>query len=151
MDSIDASAHINGSLPITNHIDPSPIDSNHLVVQTMEDRRAPEGKDNDSITGRELIEHGTKENTYSTDVNGKVTVHVVVTINGNGTLADLKKQRMQIRNSNTDVSSLTTPVSSSPDGDAGSVAENNADILRLTGETEEVVDYSKSKGCCSVQ
>lgn len=115
----------------------------------MEDRRAPEGKDNDSMTDHELID-GSNEKAYTTDVNGKVTVHVVVTINGNGTLADLKKQRMQIRNSASDVSSLTSPVSSIPDGEVPP-ATNNTDIIRFTGETEEAVDYSKSKGCCSVQ
>lgn len=103
------------------------------------------------MTGRELID-GSKEKAYTTDVNGKVTVHVVVTINGNGTLADLKKQRMQIRNSASDVSSLTSPVNSIPDGDVTVPSTpNNADIVRFTGETEEAVDYSKSKGCCSVQ
>lgn len=122
-----------------------------LQLQTLEDRRAPEGKDNDSVTGRELID-GSKEKAYTTDVNGKVTVHVVVTINGNGTLADLKKQRMQIRNSTSDVSSLTSPVNSIPDGEVGVPSTpNNTDIVRFTGETEEAVDYSKSKGCCSVQ
>lgn len=126
-------------------------DNNSLQLQALEDRRAPEGKDNDSVTGRELID-GSKEKAYTTDVNGKVTVHVVVTINGNGTLADLKKQRMQIRNSASDVSSLTSPVNSIPDGDVTAPSTpNNADIVRFTGETEEAVDYSKSKGCCSVQ
>lgn len=122
-----------------------------LQLQTLEDRRAPEGKDNDSMADHELID-GSKEKAYTTDVNGKVTVHVVVTINGNGTLADLKKQRMQIRNSSSDVSSLTSPVNSIPDGEVivPSTA-NTADIVRFTGETEEAVDYSKSKGCCSVQ
>lgn len=116
----------------------------------MEDRRAPEGKDNDSVAGRELMD-GSKEKAYTTDVNGKVTVHVVVTINGNGTLADLKKQRMQIRNSASDVSSLSSPVNSIPDGDVAPSTANNTDIVRFTGETDEAVDYSKSKGCCSVQ
>lgn len=103
------------------------------------------------MAGRELMD-GSNEKAYTTDVNGKVTVHVVVTINGNGTLADLKKQRMQIRNSASDVSSLTSPVNSIPDGEVVVPSSaNNTDIVRFTGETDEAVDYSKSKGCCSVQ
>ncbi|XP_060535157.1 protein phosphatase 1 regulatory subunit 16A [Cylas formicarius] len=87
----------------------SDIPDNALVLRTADShRRDPEGKDNDSMLENHVME--TKEKTYTTDVNGKVTVHVVVTINGNGTLADLKKQRMQIRNSTNDVNNLGTPL-----------------------------------------
>lgn len=152
LDSIDSVSPINGNINATRDLDLNRNDnlSNALVLQSVEDRRAPEGKDNDSLSSRELIEQGTKENTYSTDVNGKVTVHVVVTINGNGTLADLKKQRMQIRNSSSDGSSITSPITTFPDGDNASISNNN-DIVRFTGETDEVADYSKTKGCCSIQ
>lgn len=90
------------------------------------------------------------ENSYTTDVNGKVTVHVVVTINGNGTLADLKKQRMQIRNNSGDVSTLSSPVNSIPDND--SITGPTTDVIRFTGETtHENVGDSKSKRCCVIQ
>lgn len=112
------------------------------------ERRTPEGKDSDSLLESPLSEPN--ENSYTTDVNGKVTVHVVVTINGNGTLADLKKQRMQIRNNSGDVSNLSSPVNSIPDND--SAIGSATDVVRFTGETtQENVGYSKSKRCCVIQ
>lgn len=128
---------------------PNSLSSDSKALQVLEDRKAPEGKDNDSYNGKELVDYNQGQ-TY-TDVNGKVTVvHVVVTINGNGTLADLKKQRMQIRNSSSDVNSLASPVSSLPDSENISV-QPPTDIIRFTGETDEVVGYSKSKRCCVIQ
>ncbi|CAH0546464.1 unnamed protein product [Brassicogethes aeneus] len=124
----------------------SPIATESNAIQVIENRSAPEGKDDDSLMESSIMD--TKENTY-TDVNGKVTVHVVVTINGNGTLADLKKQRSQIRNNSSDVASLTSPL--------GSVSENDSvtpssDIIRFTGTTtEENVEYAKPKRCCCIQ
>lgn len=122
--------------------------SNTTNSEVIEGRRAPDGKDNDSIVENQLVD--TKEKTYTTDVNGKVTVHVVVTINGNGTLADLKNQRKQIRDSNNDLNSFTPP--------AGSVLETEsnssptADIIRFTGTTtDENIEYSKPKRCCIIQ
>lgn len=116
--------------------------------EIIEDRRAPEGKDNDSVLDNQLMD--TKEKTYTTDVNGKVTVHVVVTINGNGTLADLKNQRKQIRDSSNDINSFASP--------AGSILETESnsspttDIIRFTGTTtDENIEYSKPKRCCVVQ
>lgn len=43
------------------------------------------------------------ETTYSTEDNGKINIHVSVTINAS-TLAELKKQRAQHRNSSPDIS-----------------------------------------------
>lgn len=124
--------------------------SDSTALELLESRRAPEGKDNDSVDNNEIVE--TKnETTYTTDVNGKVTVvHVVVTINGNGTLSDLKKQRSQIRNSTSDVNSLTSPVNALPDSDLIPTPTSN-DIVRFTGDTDEIVGYSKSKRCCIIQ
>lgn len=123
------------------------ITSELNAVQVIEDRRAPEGKDHDSDIENQSGD--SSEKTYTTDVNGKVTVHVVVTINGNGTLADLKKQRMQIRNSSNDVNSISSPI--------GSISENDSnispavDIARFTGHTtEENIEYSKPKRCCII-
>lgn len=123
-----------------------------LETATLEDRKAPEGKDNDSYTETEIVDCKNGQ-TITTDVNGKVTVvHVVVTINGNGTLADLKRQRMQIRNSTSDVNSLTSPVSTISDGEiVTSTQPSNTDLIKFTGETDDAVEYSKPKRCCVIQ
>ncbi|XP_074028615.1 myosin phosphatase targeting subunit 75D [Leptinotarsa decemlineata] len=141
--------HLSNSTPhnSTEH-SPSPTSDTDLsALQLTEYRRAPEGKDDDDS----ILDHGdTKEKTYSTDVNGKVTVHVVVTINGNGTLADLKKQRMQIRNSSNDVNSITSPVGSISENDSN--ASPVTEIVRFTGDTMiENMEYSKPKRCCIIQ
>ncbi|CAG9769283.1 unnamed protein product [Ceutorhynchus assimilis] len=134
------------------------LDSNTGALATL-DRRDPEGRDNESMLDNNSI-LDSKGKSYTTDVNGKVTVHVVVTINGNGTLADLKKQRMQIRNSSNDVSfsndiSLTSPVGSVDLDENDSIISPNGnptDVIRFTGDTTlENVDYGKSKRCCVIQ
>ncbi|XP_044747546.1 protein phosphatase 1 regulatory inhibitor subunit 16B [Coccinella septempunctata] len=128
---------------ICNNNEPADADKSFEL-----ERRTPEGKDSDSLLESPIAE--SNENSYTTDVNGKVTVHVVVTINGNGTLADLKKQRMQIRNNSGDVSTLSSPVNSIPDNDSATVP--TTDVVRFTGETtQENVGYSKSKRCCVIQ
>lgn len=83
---------------------------------------------------------------------------MVVTINGNGTLADLKKQRMQIRNSTNDVSfgndvSLSSPVGSIDETESSIIPNaNSSDIIRFTGDTtQENIEYTKSKRCCVIQ
>ncbi|EFA08079.1 protein phosphatase 1 regulatory subunit 16A [Tribolium castaneum] len=138
----------NKSPPYSTNNNPEPVKEDSTALQIIENRKAPEGKDNDSMLENHVMD--TKENSYTTDVNGKVTVHVVVTINGNGTLADLKKQRMQIRNNSSDVNSITSPMGSITDETSPSPV--TADIVRFTGETaEENVGYAKSKRCCVVQ
>lgn len=137
----NASTGSNFPTPTNNAEFKEPSESNAL--QIFENRKAPEGKDNDSI-----VENHVMESKDLIDVNGKVTVHVVVTINGNGTLADLKKQRMQIRNSSSDANSVTSPLGSITDD---SNVSPIADIHRFTGEaTEENVGYAKSKRCCII-
>lgn len=145
---------------------PSLIQQQHR--EGIENRRAPEGKDN------ELELHGNGNNGVvvkysppgsggrgdglvgsgqtSPDVNGKVTVvHVVVTINGNGTLADLKKQRAQIRSNNGDVSGLNSPIASITDVSNNSMVLPNSEILRFTGDTmDDNMTYSKPKRCCTI-
>lgn len=116
--------------------------------EVIEDRRAPDGKDNDSVLDNQLMD--TKEKTYTTDVNGKVTVHVVVTINGNGTLADLKNQRKQIRDSSNDLNSFASPGGSILETESNS--SPTTDIIRFTGTTtDENIEYSKPKRCCIIQ
>uniref|UniRef100_A0AAR5P5I3 Protein phosphatase 1 regulatory subunit 16A n=2 Tax=Dendroctonus ponderosae TaxID=77166 RepID=A0AAR5P5I3_DENPD len=143
---------------ITNNNNSKPrteLDSNSGAIATI-DRRDPEGRDNESIPDDNILD--TKEKTYTTDVNGKVTVHVVVTINGNGTLADLKKQRMQIRNSSNDVSfsndiSVVSPGGSIDETESTITASGHPlEIIRFTGDTtQENMEYAKTKRCCVIQ
>lgn len=80
---------------------------------------------------------------YVTGGNGNINIHVSVTINA-GTLADLKKQRSQIRNSSPDgmVTGLS-PVSSVASSPMPSVQ-------RFTGDTDDVVGDPRPKRCCSI-
>ncbi|CAG9861889.1 unnamed protein product [Phyllotreta striolata] len=142
-------AAIPKSILNNNHLSEVNSNSNSAVeersLQLIEDRRGPEGKDNDSVEEIGNV----NENSYTTDVNGKVTVHVVVTINGNGTLADLKKQRMQIRNNNADNNDyMGTPLGSIAGTDVVSDPASSG-MLRLTGDTsDENVEYTDSRRCC---
>ncbi|XP_066247914.1 protein phosphatase 1 regulatory subunit 16A isoform X2 [Euwallacea similis] len=149
--SIDYSSTNNNTNKLRNE-----LNSTTGALATL-DRRDPEGRDNESNLDDSILD--TKEKSYTTDVNGKVTVHVVVTINGNGTLADLKKQRMQIRNSTSEVSfgndvvALASPASSIDETESSIIASaNSPDIIRFTGDTtQENIEYSKSKRCCVIQ
>lgn len=118
-------------------------------LKASEFRRAPEGEDNESTNDKNQVLENTNEKMCTTDVNGKVTVHVVVTINGNGTLADLKKQRMQIRNSTSDITPVCSPEGSEENDNFNPIT---SDIVRFSGNTtEENVDYIKPKRCCNIQ
>jgi hypothetical protein len=79
---------------------------------------------------------------YVTGGNGNINIHVSVTINA-GTLADLKKQRSQIRNSSPDGMTGLSPVSSVTSSPMPSVQ-------RFTGDTDEVVGDPKPKRCCII-
>jgi hypothetical protein len=80
---------------------------------------------------------------YVTGGNGNINILVSVTINA-GTLADLKKQRSQIRNSSPDgmVTGLS-PVSSVTSSPMPSVQ-------RFTGDTDDVVGDPRPKRCCII-
>uniref|UniRef100_A0A224XMP0 Protein phosphatase 1 regulatory subunit 16a isoform x2 n=1 Tax=Panstrongylus lignarius TaxID=156445 RepID=A0A224XMP0_9HEMI len=82
------------------------------------------------------------ETSYSTESNGKINIHVSVTINA-GTLAELKKQRAQNRTTSPDVSSVLSAASLS---DLGSLPP----VKRFSGDTSENIigDSSKSTRCC---
>lgn len=119
------------------------------TLNTHEGTRIFGNKDktlNDFNHGMENAE----EKIHSTDINGKVTVHVVVTINGNGTLADLKKQRMHIRNNTLDLNATNSQQGTG-------ISEDNfnditTDIARFSGDTtEENLEYLKPKRCCIIQ
>ncbi|XP_026738528.1 protein phosphatase 1 regulatory subunit 16A isoform X1 [Trichoplusia ni] len=140
-------------------------------------RKAPEGQDNDVIKNEDALD-GRKEvivspnqiaiteggtATYTTDNNGKINVHVTVMINA-GTLADLKKQRAQIRTNGSPVeSSLTSTnnhslnsVSEASKQDMPvqlnplSLAPGAAAVPRFAGNTSDVVGDSRSHRCCII-
>ncbi|KAI5637121.1 protein phosphatase 1 regulatory inhibitor subunit 16B [Phthorimaea operculella] len=140
-------------------------------------RKAPEGQDNDSFKTEDAID-GRKEvivtpnqialadggtATYTTDNNGKINVHVTVMINA-GTLADLKKQRAQIR---TNGSPVESSIASTNNHSLNSIPEVTKDmpvqlnplslspssgvVPRFSGNTSDVVgDTGKSHRCCII-
>jgi protein phosphatase 1 regulatory subunit 16A len=80
---------------------------------------------------------------YVTGGNGNINIHVSVTINA-GTLADLKKQRSQIRNNSPDgMTTGLSPVSSVTSSPMPSVQ-------RFTGDTDDVVGDPRPKRCCII-
>ncbi|XP_028156009.1 protein phosphatase 1 regulatory subunit 16A [Ostrinia furnacalis] len=139
-------------------------------------RKAPEGQDNDafksedSLDGRKevivspnqiaITEGGTA--TYTTDNNGKINVHVTVMINA-GTLADLKKQRAQIR---TNGSPVENSLNSTNNHSINSIPEVTKDmpvqlnpltlspssgtVPRFSGNTSDVVGDTRSHRCCII-
>nr|XP_026499047.1 protein phosphatase 1 regulatory subunit 16A isoform X2 [Vanessa tameamea] len=192
LDTIDSNENITFNQPkISNplfgvnaasHYSPSPIhetgnDGKHFERLPNGIRKAPEGQDNeafkteDAIDGRKevimspnpiaIAEGGTA--TYTTDNNGKINVHVTVMINA-GTLADLKKQRAQIRTNGSPVEnsansttnhSLTsipevgkqeTQVQISPP----TLTPSTGTVPRFSGHTSDVVGDTKSHRCCII-
>uniref|UniRef100_A0A8D8RE00 Uncharacterized protein n=1 Tax=Cacopsylla melanoneura TaxID=428564 RepID=A0A8D8RE00_9HEMI len=81
------------------------------------------------------------ETSYTTEENGKINIHVSVTINA-GTLAELKKQRAQSRTGTLGGSGMSSlgaaPLSSQPS------------VHRFAGNTEEdqVIGDAKAGHCC---
>ncbi|KAJ4448880.1 hypothetical protein ANN_00271 [Periplaneta americana] len=115
-----------------------------LVVST--ERRAPEGQDN--IIDEEFHNDSKAAalglpTSYVTGGNGNINIHVSVTINA-GTLADLKKQRSQIRNNSPDgMAAGLSPISS--------VTSSPTPVVqRFTGDTDDVVGDPRPKRCCVV-
>ncbi|KAJ0178182.1 hypothetical protein K1T71_006005 [Dendrolimus kikuchii] len=136
-------------------------------------RKAPEGQDNDAFKGEDapdgrkdlvmnpnqiaVTEGGTA--TYTTDNNGKINVHVTVMINA-GTLADLKKQRAQIRTNGSPVeSSLASTnnhsLNSLPDVakempvqlNPLSLSSSAGTVPRFSGHTSDVIGDTRSHSC----
>jgi hypothetical protein len=94
------------------------------------------------------------EASYSTESNGKINIHVSVTINA-GTLAELKKQRAQNRNSSPVDSGgqrSNSIISAGSDHHQPSNHQtNNHLIKRFSGDTSEnVVGDSKARRCCII-
>ncbi|KAF9786585.1 hypothetical protein SFRURICE_016308 [Spodoptera frugiperda] len=174
-----ASHYAPGAPPAPAHHEAVNEQSKHYERTSLPNgvRKAPEGQDNeiikneDAIDGRKelvvnpnqiaITEGGTA--TYTTDNNGKINVHVTVMINA-GTLADLKKQRSQIRtngspvessltstnnhsmNSLSEVSKADMPVQLNP----LSLAPSAASVPRFAGNTSDVVGDTRSRRCCVI-
>lgn len=86
------------------------------------------------------------ETTYSTEDNGKINIHVSVTINAS-TLAELKKQRAQHRNSSPDISLYPTYTPIVPSCDIAD-PEVSA-VKRFAGNTgDHLVGDPKTTRCC---
>lgn len=86
---------------------------------------------------------------YNTDDNGKINIHVSVTINAS-TLAELKKQRAQNRNSSPDISFYPTF-----NQQIVPFTENtNSEVIpvkRYVGNTgDNLIGDPKSTRCCVV-
>lgn len=112
------------------------------TVPTTE-RREPEGEDvPDEKTQIESVDVGpAAETCYTTESDGKINIHVSVTINA-GTLAELKKQRAQTRAA----AGLFTNNSDMP-SDSGNV------FNRFAGDTEDVIvgdPLKPRRKCCII-
>jgi predicted component of type VI protein secretion system len=94
-------------------------------------------------------------NCQTDDDSKKINIHVSVTINA-GTLADLKKQRAQIRSSSADMS-LTGP-EGHPPASLSSLSMNRLDEVigekpfnRFSGDTSEAIcDVRTTSRRCSI-
>ncbi|KAK3910574.1 Protein phosphatase 1 regulatory subunit 16A [Frankliniella fusca] len=138
-------------------------------------RSVPEGQDNDSqlscesgnvvpssptnsLAGSPTPLDLPAEAAYVTDTNGKINIHVSVTINA-GTLADLKKQRASIRNGTVQSHSAAAAAT------AAAAANSNGNLLtvgdaaglpppgcvkRFAGNTSDVVEDARSRRCCII-
>ncbi|KAI5721343.1 hypothetical protein M8J77_019516 [Diaphorina citri] len=84
------------------------------------------------------------ETSYTTEDNGKINIHVSVTINA-GTLAELKKQRAQSR-----TGSLCAGSQLSPESLGGASPLSSPSVQRFAGNTEEdqVIGDAKAGQCC---
>ncbi|XP_013146696.1 PREDICTED: protein phosphatase 1 regulatory subunit 12C [Papilio polytes] len=160
------------------HYAPAPVnqEANDKYDRTLPNgvRKAPEGQDNEAFKNEDAID-GRKEvmvtpnqiaitdgstATYTTDNNGKINVHVTVMINA-GTLADLKKQRAQIRTNGSPVenslhSTTNHSMNSLPEGVTKQEGSNqvvqspSVTVPRFSGHTSEVVGDTKSHRCCII-
>ncbi|KAJ1531800.1 hypothetical protein ONE63_000454 [Megalurothrips usitatus] len=137
-------------------------------------RSLPEGKDDDSqascesgniVPASPTSSHTSSpapldlptEAAYVTDTNGKINIHVSVTINA-GTLADLKKQRASIRNGTVQShSAASASTASSTNGNGGLLAAVDTaslpppgSVKRFAGNTSDVVEDARSRRCCTI-
>ncbi|CAB3380308.1 Hypothetical predicted protein [Cloeon dipterum] len=116
-------------------------------------RRAPEGMDSEANENENPIALGA--NCKTDDDSKKINIHVSVTINA-GTLADLKKQRAQIRSSSADMS--LSSADTHPPSSLSSLSMTRLDEVigekpfnRFSGDTSEAIcDVSRTSRRCSI-
>ncbi|KAE8753046.1 hypothetical protein FOCC_FOCC000391 [Frankliniella occidentalis] len=136
-------------------------------------RSLPEGQDNDSqlscesgnvvpssptnsLAGSPTPLDLPAEAAYVTDTNGKINIHVSVTINA-GTLADLKKQRASIRNGTVQSHSAAAAASAAASSNGSLLTATDAVglpppgcVKRFAGNTSDVVEDARSRRCCII-
>ncbi|XP_013190725.1 protein phosphatase 1 regulatory subunit 16A isoform X2 [Amyelois transitella] len=126
-------------------------------------RKAPEGQDNEAFKVEDVID-GRKEVIVSPGQIALTEGSTAYTTNDNGTLADLKKQRSQIRtngspvenslsstnnhsiNSIPEVSKQDMPVQLNP----LTLSPSTGAVPRFTGNTSDVVGDTRSHRCCII-
>ncbi|XP_041986897.1 protein phosphatase 1 regulatory subunit 16A isoform X2 [Aricia agestis] len=116
-------------------------------------RKAPEGQDNEAF--KEDTVDGRKEVTNQIAIADGGTA--TYTTDNNGTLADLKKQRAQIRTNGSPVeSTVHSPNTHSLNSIPEDAKEEKPHVLspttvpRFSGNTSDVVGDTKSRRCCII-
>nr|XP_049706659.1 protein phosphatase 1 regulatory subunit 16A isoform X4 [Helicoverpa armigera] len=160
-----ASHYAPGALPASHH-EAVNEQNKHYERTSLPNgvRKAPEGQDNDLIKNEDALD-GRKEvivnpNQIAITEGGTATY----TTDNNGTLADLKKQRAQIRtngspvessltstnnhsmNSLSEVSKQDMPVQLNP----LSLSPSAGTVPRFSGNTSDVVGDTRSRRCCII-
>jgi len=125
-----------GDSSIDSYVPPAPI---ALAIPTTE-RREPEGEDIADEKSQLESDVPAAETCYTTESDGKINIHVSVTINA-GTLAELKKQRAQTRAAAGLLSNSTDMLS-----------DSEAAFNRFAGDTEDVIvgDPLKTRRKCCI-
>ncbi|XP_061378220.1 protein phosphatase 1 regulatory subunit 16A isoform X2 [Danaus plexippus] len=121
-------------------------------------RKAPEGQDNEAFKTEDVLD-GRKEMLVADQISIADGGTATYSTDNNGTLADLKKQRAQIR---TNGSPVENSANSTANHSLNSIAETKSDqvqiqeaapsiiVPRFTGNTSDVVGDSKSRRCCII-
>ncbi|XP_023946373.1 protein phosphatase 1 regulatory subunit 16A isoform X2 [Bicyclus anynana] len=148
-----------------SHYSPGPLHENETKFErTLPNgvRKAPEGQDNEGYKTEDAID-GRKElvvnpNPIAIAEGGTATY----TTDNNGTLADLKKQRAQIRTNGSPVenslnSTTNHSLSSIQEGkdtqiqiSPPTLVPGTATVPRFSGNTSDVVGDTKSHRCCII-
>lgn len=90
------------------------------------------------------------ETTYSTEDNGKINIHVSVTINAS-TLAELKKQRAQHRNSSPDMSQYPNSFHQQTVPSLECTDTETLTVKRFAGNTgDHLIADPRTTRCCVV-
>lgn len=162
---VDSSLEYNNNNSISNNDAFEKYNDDRRIQDSCSiSRREPEGKDNDSIVASSLTNDANNkllpldlptETSYSTESNGKINIHVSVTINAS-TLAELKKQRAQHRHSSPDVSIAQalqqSPTSLASDKESLELEQVLAPVKRFAGNTgtDIVIGDPRNSRCCTL-